>query len=280
MNCNFLKPTTPAHSGESRNPVFGLSGTRLSPGWVNVLAMIGLFLVTLAPANAQQREGGYLYLVTTVRAAPGKLEELINWFSEMKSEGYYDDAGGYPPFVMRHSQGDQWDLLMISPMESMMAYYSKASSERRSSANRKHSSLITKPIPYLAFSEDIYALGPPLEVISDAYEENDFYHIEMFHSAPGMLNELIGQRRMENTYLDATGQTTNMIFRRAAGSDVDVFTIGFHKNLVAFAAPAFATDEDKEQAAKDAGFKGRSDISFYLRSLISAHHDTLAVKVE
>ena len=29
-----------------------------------------------------------------------------------------------------------------------------------------------------------------------------------------------------------------------------------------------------------AGFKGRADISFYLRSLLSGHHDTLAVKVE
>jgi hypothetical protein len=29
-----------------------------------------------------------------------------------------------------------------------------------------------------------------------------------------------------------------------------------------------------------AGFKELADISFYLRSLISGHHDTLAVKVE
>ena len=68
-------------------------------------------------------------------------------------------------------------------------------------------------------------------------------------------------------------------FRRAAGSDVDVFTIGFHKSLEAFAAPASVSDEEKEAAAIEAGFKDRSDLSFYLRSLISSHHDTLAVKV-
>ena len=45
-------------------------------------------------------------------------------------------------------------------------------------------------------------------------------------------------------------------------------------------APAPATDEEKEMAARDAGFDGVADISFYLRSLISGHHDTLAVKVE
>jgi len=71
-----------------------------------------------------------------------------------------------------------------------------------------------------------------------------------------------------------------MIFHRAAGSDVDVFTIGFHPSFEAFAAPAKVTVEEKELAAKAAGFRGLSDISFYLRSLISGHHDTLAVKVE
>ena len=102
----------------------------------------------------------------------------------------------------------------------------------------------------------------------------------MFEAASGKANELLEQRRMENKYLVSTGQTPNMIFRRAAGSDVDVFTIGFHKSLEAFATPANVTDEEKEVAAKEAGFKGLSDISFYLRSLISGHHDTLAVKVE
>lgn len=71
-----------------------------------------------------------------------------------------------------------------------------------------------------------------------------------------------------------------MIFRRAAGSDVDVFTIGFHESLQVFAAPAPVTIEEKEVAAKAAGFKDLADISFYLRSLLSGHHDTLAVKVE
>ena len=119
-----------------------------------------------------------------------------------------------------------------------------------------------------------------MPAIAAAFNANDFFHIEMFKAAPGKTDELFEQRRMENNYLEATGQTTNMIFRRTAGSDVDVFTIGFHKSLEAFAAPASVSNEDKEVAAKAAGFKDRADLSFYLRSLISSHHDTLAVKVE
>jgi hypothetical protein len=50
--------------------------------------------------------------------------------------------------------------------------------------------------------------------------------------------------------------------------------------MEAFATPSDLSDEDKEAAAIEAGFKARSDISFYLRTLISGHHDTLAVKVK
>ena len=71
-----------------------------------------------------------------------------------------------------------------------------------------------------------------------------------------------------------------MIFRRAAGADVDVFTIGAHESLAAFAAPSAMSDAEKEAAAKAAGFGDLADISFYLRSLISSHHDTLAGRVE
>jgi hypothetical protein len=92
--------------------------------------------------------------------------------------------------------------------------------------------------------------------------------------------KLLEQRRMENAYPEATGQTQNLIFRGVAGSDVDVFTIGFHADLEAFTAPAPASDEERKAAARAAGFKSRADISFYLRSLIAKHQDTRAVKLE
>ena len=130
--------------------------------------------------------------------------------------------------------------------------------------------------PFVAFEEDVFARGPAWEIVRDAHADSGLYHIEMFAALPGKADALMEQRRMENNYLAATGQTTNLIFRRAAGSDIDVFTIGFHESLETFAAPAPATDAEKEVAARAAGFKDRADLSFYLRSLISGHHDTLA----
>ena len=240
-----------------------------------------LFLLTIpALLLAQELEGNYLYKVTTIRAAPGSLSALLDWEQQLKDSEYYEDAGQAQPLIMRHSQGDQWDLFVIVPMESWTAYHSPASTEERSRAASKHAELIAVGQSFFAFYEDHFAYGPPWSAVTAEYTANSFFHIEMFESVPGKAKELLEQRRMENNYLAATGQTPNMIFHRAAGSDVDVFTIGFHPSFEAFAAPAKVTVEEKELAAKAAGFRGLSDISFYLRSLISGHHDTLAVKVE
>lgn len=230
-------------------------------------------------AITEELEGDYLYKVTTIRAATGALAHLLDWEAQLKASEYFSEAGQEHPLLMRHSQGDQWDLLVIVPMQSWSAYHSPAATEKRSNASAKYSELIIEGQRLFAFYEDHFAYGPPWSAVKAAYAANSFYHIEMFEAAPGKASELFEQRRMENDYLASTGQIPNMIFRRAAGSDVDVFTIGFHRSLESFATPADVTVGEKELAAKAAGFKGLSDISFYLRSLISGHHDTLAVKV-
>jgi len=231
-------------------------------------------------ASTQELEGNYLYKVTTIRAAPGALADLLDWEAQLQASEYYDDAAQERPLFMRHSQGDHWDILVIVPMQSWTDYHSPAATETRSKASAKYAELIAAGQELFAFYEDHFAYGPPWSALKSAYEANDFYHIEMFAAAAGKANELLEQRRMENTYLASTGQTPNMIFHRAAGSDVDIFTIGFHQSLEAFAAPAGVTAEEKELAARAAGFDGLADISFYLRSLITGHHDTLAIKVD
>ena len=225
--------------------------------WVAAV-LLGLSAAHGADTKPGDLEGNYLYKVTTVRAATGSLSDLLDWLATRRKEA---------PFVMRHSQGDQWDLMIISPLETWADYATRIRP-------------IVLPDRLVAFVEDHFAWGPRLQAVREAYEENAFFHIEMFHAAAGKSGALLEQRRMENAYLAATEQTPNMIFRRAAGSDVDVFTIGFHEDLQAFAAPGRVSDKDKEAAARAAGFKDRADISFYLRSLLSSHHDTLAIKVE
>lgn len=260
---------------------------RLSPRIIAlVCCLLPLSLPTFAneeaPAETQEPtlEGDYLYRVTTMRAAPGKLKALLAWCAQMKDMGFFEQAGTTPPFILRHSQGDQWDLMKIIPMGSWTDYHAPNATKKRARAANTFIKLMQQEATLLAFAEDHFAYGPPPSLIEPEWSDNTLLHVEMFAAAPGKAAALLEERRMENAYLSSTGQVSNMIFRRAAGSDVDVFTIGFHKNLEAFAAPAPVSDAQKEQAAIEAGFKDRADLSFYLRTLIVGHHDTLAYKVK
>ena len=238
-----------------------------------VTAMILSALLAAQPARGQSAPPE-LYRVTTLRAAPGKLLELIDRLKARKAEGAYRAAGHEPPMIMRHSQGDQWDLLLLQPAGTYARYFADAAASRRSS-------IITRDYDSLAvFGEDLFALGPPADVVRKAFDDNAFFHIEMFAALAGRHRALLNQRRAENEYLAATGRTTNFIWLGDIGSDVDVFTIGFYPSLAAFAAPSPATPEERDQAARDAGFEGRDRIGSYLRTLIAWHHDTLATKVE
>ncbi len=244
------------------------------------LALIfGAAFSALAHDQNYDLEGDYLYKFTTVRADTGDFEDLLSWISEMKASNYFAQSGSHPPFVMRHSQGDQWDVMIVTPMESWERYYAAKTSEPRKRAQKDYAAKFKTGASMIAFSEDVFAYGPDLQSFETAFEDNGLFHIEMFEAAAGKTKALYKQRQMENDYLSITGQVENMIFRRAAGSDVDVFTIGFHKNFKSFAADAPASPMDKEIAAKAAGFKDRADLSFYLRSLLSGHHDTFATKV-
>lgn len=244
-----------------------------------IAAIMAFIAAAVSPAGAEDG-GDYLYKVTAVRAAPGKLSDLLEFYAELKSSGYYQKAGERAPFIMRHSQGDQWDLLILSPMEGWYSYYQPRRGDLRNKADNEAKDIIAKRTGLVAFSEDLFAYGPDLKDIAGEFAASNLFHIEMFNAAPGKGGDLYTQREMENAYLAATGQVENKIFWVEAGGDVDVFTIGFHKDLKAFAADSPASADEKEAAAKAAGFKDRADISFYLRSLISSHHDTLATKVE
>jgi len=230
---------------------------------LRLLAIIICF-TGVAQAQTQALEGDYLYKVTTIRIETGKLKDFLEWKDQLAATDYFTRSGEPQPFLMRHSQGDQWDLMVIQPMESWTSYHSK------SRASKRHN-LLTQGAAMIAFAEDNFATGPSLDDVKAAYDGNRFFHIEMFEAAPGKAATLFEQRRMENAYLSATGQVQNMIFARAGGSDVDVFTIGFHQSLEAFAKPSGATPEEAEAAAIAAGFKGRADISFFLRAGITIH---------
>jgi hypothetical protein len=234
-----------------------------------------LIVLTSSAASISAAAPTYLYQTKLVQAAPGKLLEVIESYRSSVAE--YRNAGDEQPFMMRHSQGDRWDLLLLIPMKSYTDYYSP---ERVSKRNQILKESRDKLDVLIAWQEDVFVYGPPLADLQKAFASSAFFHVEMFDALAGKQSELFKEREMENAYLKALKRPENLIFVRDQGAAWDLFTIGAYRDLKHFAESAGIPEADQEAAAKAAGFEAANRIGPYLRTLISSHHDTLAVSVK
>ena len=237
--------------------------------------LLMLIIVVLFDPSINASEPTYLYKAKLVQAAPGKLLEVIDLLKA--SQANYKEAGDEQPMFMRHSQGDRWDLLILIPMKSYVDYYSPERAAKRVQAFRE---IQTRLDTLIAWQEDVFVYGPPLDELRKAFASSAFFHVEMFDSLAGKQSELFREREMENAYLKALKRPENFIFVRDQGAAWDLFTIGAYRDLKHFAESAGIPEAEQEAAAKAAGFEAANRIGPYLRSLISSHHDTLAVSVK
>jgi len=233
-----------------------------------------LIIATLLPAATRASAPSYLYKTKLVQAAPGRLLELIELHKALLTE--YRSAGDEQPLMMRHSQGDRWDLLLLIPMKSYADYYSPERVSKRDQTLKERQDKLDSLI---AWQEDVFVYGPPLPEIQKAFASSAFFHVEMFDALAGKQQELFKEREMENAYLKTLKRPENLIFVRDQGASWDLFTIGPYRDLKHFAESAGIPETDQEAAAKAAGFEAANRIGPYLRTLISLHHDTLAVSV-
>ena len=241
--------------------------------------MLVAALVSLSPLStltAQQ------YRVELVRAAPGSLLEVIDLYLLQASVS--SAAGEEPPLIMRHSQGDQWDLMILTPVPPLAEYFSPGRAERWDRAAQRAGAASSRELEAqlrarIAWRDELFAIGPPHEELSNRREDAGFFHIEMFRALPGKHAALLEQRQMENAYLRASGRPDNLVFARVVGAGWDAFTIGFYRDLRHFAEGSDLSDVALEEAARRAGFESRNRIGTYLRTLIDSHHDTLATLV-
>jgi hypothetical protein len=220
------------------------------------IALLALsVLVGASPTRAEDApttsmRGDALYRMTLLRAAPGRLLDLV---AAVKGRG----------LVLRHSQGDQWDLMVLTPI----AGYA----ELAGAAPLGDAGLV-------AWQEDELVRGPDLARLA-GFADAGLYHVEMFLALAGRRADLVREREMENAYLGTLGRPRNAIFVRELGAAWDAFTVGAYRSWKHFAERDDIPPERSLAAARAAGFEGDDRIGPYLRSLIQSHHDTLATPV-
>jgi hypothetical protein len=248
------------------------------------MSLVLAALLALAPSvDAVDPPGpvqdAQLYRVLNVRAAPGRLLDLIELHRDRMA--LLESLGEEPGFWMRHSQGDHWDLMFIQPIGSMGAFFDPARARRlreaTSPGGRTGGELALAIGEATSWREELFAAGAGVEVVRERFEGARLFHVEMFVALAGKRAELLREREMENAYLAELGRGENLIFVRVAGAAWDSFTLGFYRDLHHYAEAGSRPAEAQQAAALSAGFEGADHIGAYLRELIASHHDTLAV---
>jgi len=241
--------------------------------------LLGLPSPSCAPAQeAGDLEGDHLYRAVMLRAAPGRLPELIELLKEERD--LLGDVNEPVPFWMRHSQGDQWDLMLLYPMGDFHSYYEPARTARRlASGERKGLSeerLLLEADLLTSWRDELFVRGPEPQVLGEAFAGAGYFHVEMMVALAGRHRELLEHRRMENLYRRELGRPLNFIFVREAGGPWDVFTIGVYRDILHFAESSSFPAQAQERAARAAGFEGADHIGVLMRRLTLYHNDTLA----
>lgn len=249
---------------------------------IGFLALLFVFLSVSTIAEPPASGQTYLYKTTFVRAAPGKLLDLIGLFK--KQMALYEIRGDETPFWWRHTQGDQWDLMLLFPMKSYTDYFSPdrvAQRKKNGGGSSLSNAEFTRQFKaYSAWHEDIFVFGPPLEAVKSDFKDSSYFHVEIFVALPGKHEELYKEREMENKYQVGIGRPETLIFTRDQGAAWDLFTLGCYRSLKHWAGSADIPKEKKEASARAAGFKDGDSIGPYMRSLIFMHRDTMGVAIK
>lgn len=226
---------------------------------------------SLAPAQP-------LYRAEFLQAAPGRLLELIDFIkAELPA---YDAAGEARPVLMRHSQGDRWDLLLLVPIgDDVSAYFSAARTGRREGAGLAGATRSQRWRELVSWHEELYVRGPALADVRREFDAAGLAHIEIFQAFPGHYDELKRERDMEAAFNEHAGRTRLLLFERElslGGAPWDMFTIDLYRDLKHYADASTIPPDAGDAAARKAGFESSAMIGPTLRRHISTHHDTIA----
>lgn len=250
-------------------------------------AIAALVLLVLTAGSAglaaqPERQGNVLYRFEILQAAPGRLLELIE---AVKARAALAPASGdETPEIVRHSQGDHWDLLLVWPMGDWAAYHDPARQARRAAAREAAGvggdAYDRQLDPLVSWHEDLFVRGPSVETLRAHVRDAGLAHFEMMQALPGTRAALIEERAMENAFNRYRGRGETLIFVREAGADWDVVTLGVYRDWRQYAESDVIPRETSDAAARKAGFPNAEGVGPYMRSLISTHRDTLGPPVK
>lgn len=223
-----------------------------------------------------------LYRAEFLQAAPGRLPELVE---EVRSrQGAYAAAGDAAPLVIRHSQGDRWDLMLLVPMgDDAASYWAPARVAKREAAGLAGPAHDARWHELVAWHEEVYVRGPALADLQRDAAGSGFAHVEIFQALAGHYDALRTERLMEAAFNEHVGRTHLYLFEREpslGGGPWDMFTIDMYRDLRHYAEVSSFSPDAGDAAARKAGFANSAAIGPTMRTHIATHHDTIGSVVK
>lgn len=242
-----------------------------------VLSGLALAWPTLASAQVAMPSRPELYKFVTIQAAPGKLPDLLAAYRQRAP--VMASSGDEMPVVVRHSQGDRWDLLVIYPVGSFTEFYGRERVTKREGAGAasgvSNAAFQTKLYELIAWHEDVFVWGPPLAELRAYVQGTTVAHLEMMQAMAGKQDELTKQRYMESAFNVNRGRPQMLVFTHEQGAAWDVITLDAWKDWRQYGEAQMVAADVSDAAARKAGFASADAVGVYMRSLINTHHDTL-----
>ncbi|MGE5359157.1 MAG: hypothetical protein ACM3NQ_09070 [Bacteroidales bacterium] len=231
-----------------------------------------------------------LYHVLIVKAAPGKLRDMIDAYLNAPA----DPNASAPPLLLRHVEGDDWDLLVLTPLgkEDKLTLAAPSAAEQQ---------FIQRVRPLAARHTDTFAAGPrwtdtlaalsggvtdsavvptsgssaPRETTSgrSAAPDKSVYIVTTYRALPGHRDQLEQTVRK----LAALNPGRMVTLAHMEGAPWDLLTVERYDSWA-----TLADDEANPnmQTLRTQGFSSPDGPSFELREHMAEHHDTIAVRVK
>lgn len=208
-----------------------------------------------APAAASE-----LYHIEVVKAAPGKLTQLID--AHKNGPAPESNEPQVTPIILRHGEGGEWDLIVITPLGKQTTI---SASPLPQAIQDYHQRLQ----PLTDWHGDTFAVGPSWAVVQKALvpgkDEQPVYVVSDYRS-------LTGHRQQLRQVLDRNAQDTpgrSVLFAHAEGAPWNFLTVTRYDSWAALGAPP-----PPPQAGEQ-----RRDAGLAIREHMAVHHDTIATYV-
>ncbi len=228
------------------------------------LFCVAVFLLTATISVAQQpqqpAQALELYHIHIVKSAPGKLTQLIDTYKN--APGPEANEPQVTPIILRHAQGSEWDLIVITPLGKQTTITASAPPQAVQDFNQRVA-------PITDWHGDTFTVGPSWAVVQKALvpaKGEPIYQVTDYRSLPGHRTQL--RQVLDRNAQEASGRS--VIFAHVEGAPWNFLNITRYESWAELGAPP-------PQPA--AGTPPQQETGLALRDHMAVHHDTIVTYV-